>query len=68
MKLTNKDRQAELDFMKWNISQIEKQDMSGKMEYCNSCQYQDNGTCTKSQEEKVEQSLCAKAFNKKNKK
>ena len=67
MKLTNKDRQKELDFIKWNISQIEKKDMSGKMEYCEFCSYR-NGLeeCLMSQEKREQETLCAKAFNKKN--
>lgn len=70
MKLSNNARQKELDFMKWNLSEIEKKDMSGKMEYCNFCQYQDfsNLTCKACQELREQETLCAKAFNKKNSK
>lgn len=68
-KLTNAEKQKELDFIKWNLSQIEHKDLSGQMEYCNYCQYQaEDKTCSKSQEEKELNSLCAKAMNKQNKK
>lgn len=68
-KLSNKDKQKELDFIKWNTSQIKKQDLSGQMSYCEYCnRKQLDGTCNASQEEREAQTLCAKAFNKKGKK
>lgn len=65
MKLTNKEKQKELDFTKWNLSQIEHRDMSGEMNYCQYCDYRNEHCfCTASQEEREADSLCAKAFNK----
>lgn len=68
MKLSNKDRQKELDFIKWNTSQIEKQDLSGKMNYCNYCNRKTIDGCNASQDEREQGNLCAKAFNKREKK
>jgi len=64
MKLTNKDRQQQLDEVKWNISQIENKDMSGKMEYCKACIYNKEDMCIAEQYERATKTLCAKAFNK----
>lgn len=67
MKLTNKDKQKELDYIKWNLSEIENKDLSGTMDYCGYCPYQLNGlSCKAEQSKREEQTLCAKAFNKKN--
>lgn len=66
MKITNKDKQQELDAIKWNLSQIEQKDLSGKMEYCGYCSYNKDGICQAEQKTRVEKSLCARAFNKKN--
>ena len=64
--LSLKNIQKELDFKKWNISQIEKQDMSGRMEYCGYCPYQLNGlSCKAEQSERETKTLCAVAFRNK---
>ena len=68
-KLSNKDKQIELDFLKWNKSQLEKKDLSGQMGYCEKCpRKQLDGSCNASQEEREQGSLCAKAFNKRERK
>lgn len=67
-KLTNKDRQKELDFIKWNLSQVQKKDLSGKMEYCNFCSMKTQAGCKATQEQRELESLCAKANNKKERK
>lgn len=66
-KLNNQDKQKQLDFIKWNKSQMEKQDLSGKMDYCVNCKYKSINGCTASQEEREAGNLCAKAFNKRSK-
>ena len=64
MKLTNKEMQKELDFQKWNLSQVEKKDLSGQMEYCSFCPFQiDKAKCDCPQAMREEETLCAKAFN-----
>jgi len=69
MKLSNKDKQKELDLFKWNKSQIENKDLSGQMNYCKNCPSKTNdGTCIATQAERELNTLCAKAFNKANRK
>lgn len=67
----NTEQQEYLDRIKWSVSNKEQVDMSGKMGYCGFCKYAVNssiypvnGSCTVSQEERVKNSYCAKAFNK----
>jgi hypothetical protein len=66
--MTNQERQKSLDRQKWFTSQMYKEDQSGKMPYCIKCE-KSNCThrCTASQKEREEQCLCAKAYNKLNK-
>ena len=71
--MTNKDRQASLDKKKWLQSQEVGVDMSGRMPYCPYCKYQDSDIstyhrciilyCNATQEELECNSLCAKAYN-----
>lgn len=67
MRISNKAKQQELDRMKWNLSQIEQKDLSGKMDYCNYCPQQFDGcVCNIGQHVREQECLCAKAFNRKN--
>ena len=65
--MTNKARQKSLDKKKWLESQEQGYDMSGCMLYCEKCEYAnhstDYGYCKASQEQRVADSLCAKAWN-----
>lgn len=69
-KLT--ETQERLDKKKWFESKELGADKSGKMSYCDSCKFQSTLTqnCIASQDQRVCQCLCAKAYNKfvKNKK
>jgi hypothetical protein len=64
---TNKDKQRILDKQKWLESETQGFDMSGCMLYCEKCEYAnhdtDYGYCKASQEQRVSESLCAKASN-----
>jgi hypothetical protein len=65
--MTNKERQKSLDKEKWLRSQELGEDMSGKMVYCTRCDKMNClHRCTASQKERVENSLCAKAYNRLN--
>ena len=67
--MTNIARQKSLDKNKWWQSQAQGFDMSGCMLYCEKCEYADHshptmqGNCKATQEERVSNSLCAKAYN-----
>lgn len=63
--MTNKERQKSLDKQKWLESEISSIDKSGIMVYCGVCEYKtSNFTCTATQKQRQENCLCAKAFNK----
>lgn len=61
--MNNIDRQKDCDKKKWAESEREGKDLSGFMFYCKSCEHANEG-CDKTQEEREEGLLCAKAFNK----
>lgn len=62
--MTNKDRQKSLDKKKWIESEKKGEDMSGAMLYCDACNKQNRTyECTATQEERESQCLCAKAYN-----
>lgn len=61
--VTNKEKQVALDKEKWNESNKNRCDMSGKMKYCKFCKCVKENTCTATQAKREEQSLCAKADN-----
>ena len=62
--ITNKERQKILDAEKWEASARENCDLSGAMDYCKFCKAKNDTFCGASQNERVEFSLCAKAYNK----
>lgn len=63
--MTNKERQAQLDKIKYEESIIAQRDLSGKMFYCDMCDKTDsNFNCLVAQEERESGCLCAKAYNK----
>ena len=70
MALTLKQRQKRLDLEKWVESKKQGFDMSGCMLYCQFCEKADHrnkteaGQCYATQEERVADSICAKAYNK----
>ena len=65
--MTNKDRQASLDKIKWLASEEVGEDASGYMTYCEHCEYQVNdplySECSIPHEQRVEKCACAKAYN-----
>lgn len=62
--MTNQARQKSLDKKKYLSSEIHKQDLSGKMAYCQKCQSMTyNHNCRATQKEREAGCLCAKAFN-----
>lgn len=67
--MTNKERQKSLDRQKWLESEQQRFDMSGCMLYCEFCSKADhshpteNGKCYATQEERENDCLCAKSFN-----
>ena len=73
--MKNIEKQKSLDKKKWLESEAKGFDMSGKMPWCSYCGMQgfdlcDDGRhkgihtiCTVTQEERENQCLCAKAFN-----
>lgn len=71
--MTNKERQASLDKKKWIESKQSGIDMSGRRLYCSHCEFQDSNIshhykciityCKATQEERERNSLCAKAYN-----
>ena len=63
-KLPLKERQKLCDLQKWCESKKENHDKSGDMDYCAYCPQQFLGFCKKTHEERVADSLCARAYNK----
>ena len=63
--MTNQERQKSLDKKKWIESEKQGKDMTGNMDYCNHCYYQEICRDTQfiPQEEREEYCLCAKAYN-----
>lgn len=61
--MTNPKRQKALDKAKWLQSEQEHADLSGKQGYCSACPMAVNQTCTATQAEREKESLCAKAYN-----
>lgn len=62
VKMTNKERQNSLDKQKWINSEDYGYDLSGSMPYCEFCEIQKN--CQRvPHQEKSSKFLCAKAFN-----
>lgn len=62
--MNNKDRQKWCDTTKWQISNANSCDMSGKMYWCSGCEKStDFCDCLATQIEREEKSLCAKAYN-----
>lgn len=64
--MKNTERQASLDKQKWLESERNGTDFSGWMPYCYECEYVDcynNCRCSVTHEERVENCLCAKAYN-----
>ena len=62
--MTNKERQKQLDKRKWIESEKEGYDKGGYMSYCDHCLWQDSWlNCTANQEDRVDNELCAKAYN-----
>lgn len=53
--------QLQLDFQKWLASEKALEDLSGEMPYCKFCKYQKDYSCTVSQEQRLEERLCAKS-------
>lgn len=60
--MKNTERQASLDKQKWLESERKEIDLSGYMAYCEYCNCQFLG-CVAPHEERVENCLCAKAYN-----
>ena len=65
---TNKEKQVTLDKQKWEESYKNRCDMSGKMDYCAFCEYAVENTCKTTQSKREEKTLCAKAYNRKQRK
>lgn len=62
--MTNKERQKSLDKKKWLESQTKNLDCNGIMFYCVKCQYRSKEfVCLASQEKRETLCLCAKAYN-----
>lgn len=61
--MKNKDRQSSLDKKKWQESIINKKDMSGKMNYCKGCRWQEKDTCAIPHETRAFIYACAKNYN-----
>ena len=49
--MTNKERQKKLDEKKWIASEKAKEDLSGLLDYCSHCDWQDIYGCMATQEE-----------------
>ena len=62
--MTNKERQKKLDEKKWIASEKAKEDLSGLLDYCSHCDWQDIYGCMATQEEIEREYKCAKAYNK----
>ena len=64
MSMSNKDKQTWLDKQKFLKSAEVVNDMSGKMPYCEKCNYKNaTGTCSILHEQRVTELACAKAYN-----
>lgn len=61
--MTNIERQRSLDKKKYLESERQGMDLSGKMFYCNRCDYQYGNLCTVTQNFKDKVCPCATAFN-----
>lgn len=68
--ISNKERQRQLDEEKWLESEKQGFDMGGCMLYCQYCDKADHrhktelGKCYATQDQRVADCLCAKAYNK----
>ena len=63
--MKNTDLQNRLDKEKWYCSESAGTDLSGQMPYCGYCVFRkSNGDCVQPHKSRVENSDCAKAFNK----
>lgn len=61
--MTNNERQKSLDKKKYLYSQELGRDLSGAMVYCEFCDKAVSNKCTATQEEREENCICARAFN-----
>lgn len=61
--MKNEERQRRLDEAKWIASEMEDIDMGGKMWYCSRCEYNEGGSCEASESKRVNERLCAMAYN-----
>ena len=67
--IKNIERQKQLEEQKYLQSQSYKRDLSGSMPYCLKCDKATyNHNCKATQQERESQCLCAKSYNKLNKK
>ena len=64
--MKNTERQKQLDERKYFESIKWQRDLCGIMEYCYCCPYKEKpfNACTISQEQREQESACAKAYNK----
>ena len=62
--MKNIDLQKNLDYKKYYKSEMAEKDLSGKMDYCEKCNYRKGAVCDVSQEQREENSYCAKAYRK----
>lgn len=64
--MKNTERQDQLDVQKYFDGIKHNRDMSGLMEYCRYCNFKDKHffVCSISQDKRIKDSACAKAFNK----
>jgi hypothetical protein len=61
----SKHEQMKLDFQKWLESEVNNQDMSGRMLYCALCPYSDGvSACSASQEQRLKEYCCSNAYRK----
>lgn len=58
-----KNRQKLCDISKWLESERQGKDVSGTMEICKYCSASQANTCTATHQERVDNNLCAKAYN-----
>ncbi len=61
--MTKQEQQKSLDKKKWLYSQELGRDLSGTLVYCEHCDKAVSNKCTATQEERESKCLCAKAFN-----
>lgn len=61
--MTNKERQRSLDKKKYIRSFNDNKDYTGEMFYCEACEFKSGIVCTTSQAQREAGSLCAKAYN-----